>query len=117
MSQLHAWLNHVFGDPTVALTVGLMGGGLIGYAISWWFARGGSKELRSLRAQVELPARMLEAQGQGQKITLNRNEEGEVTGLVHHASLHDSLQVGVQVLGVTLTTVKAEEPTPDSVED
>ena len=71
MSPMHAWLNHIFGDPTVALVVGLMGGGLIGYAISWWFARSSSKELRNhvntLRAHVILPARLLEAQGQGQR--------------------------------------------------
>ncbi|HKT28782.1 hypothetical protein [Dyella sp.] len=116
MSPMHAWLNHIFGDPTVALVVGLMGGGLIGYAISWWFARSSSKELRNqvktLRAHVELPARMLEAQGQGQKVTLNRNEEGEVTGLVHHASLHDEIQSSVQILGATLTTVKPEDSPP-----
>lgn len=106
MLSLHAWLNQVFGDPTIALAVGLMGGGLIGYVISWWFARSGSQELHSqiklLRAQVELPARMLEAQGQGQKITLNRNEEGQVTGLVHHVSLHDGMRIGVQVLDSTI---------------
>ena len=120
MSPLHAWLNHIFGDPTVALVVGLIGGGLIGYGISWWFARSGSKELRSqikvLRTQVELPARMLEAQGQGQKVTLNRNEEGDVTGLVHHASLHDGIRGGAQMLSATLTTVKPEESPPSPQE-
>ncbi|MEY2170255.1 MULTISPECIES: hypothetical protein [unclassified Rhodanobacter] len=113
MSPLHIWLNQIFGDPTIALVVGILGGGMIGYGVSWWFARGSSKELRSqikeLRAKVELPARMLEAQGQGQKVTLNRNEEGEVTGLVHHATLHDGIQIGVQVLGATVTTVKPED--------
>jgi gas vesicle protein len=118
MSPLHAWLNHYFGDPTVALVVGLMGGGLIGYVISWWFARSSTKELRNqvkaLRAHVELPARMLEAQGQGQKVTLNRNKEGEVTGLVHHASLQDGIQTSVKILGATLTTVKTEDLPPGS---
>jgi hypothetical protein len=113
MSQLHSWLNQIFDDPTIALVAGILGGGLIGYGISWWFARGSSEELRSqikaLRAHAELPARMLEAQGQGQRVTLNRNEEGEVTGLVHHATLHDGIHLGMQVPGATITTVKPED--------
>lgn len=106
-----------FLDPFWALVMGVACGGIfggaIGWAITWWYARKSSSELRSqiakLEAQVALAPRMLDAQAKGQKVTLNYNNEGQATGLVHHASIVDSIVTRATIVSGTI--VQSEQPT------
>jgi hypothetical protein len=99
--------------PNIVLDLSLFVlGNLIGALVQWLFSRQSSKELREEAAQLrrlnEMVLRVMEKEGW---IELQRNEEGEITGLNFKQEVGGTLSLS----GHLTTVVKRANASADDV--
>jgi len=99
--------------PLWSVLIGAILGSLIGGLISWWFARTSSKELRAEIARLEhataVLARLITLVGKGQAPDVNLDPDGTVHGVVHNATITESIRGSVTILGGTLEPTKPDD--------
>ena len=94
-------INHFVAIPLWSLLIGALIGAASGAAVSWWFARQSSKELRQ---QVRVLARLIQLAGEGVKPGFKVDDKGNVSPVITE-TLTESLHATDELISAELTTV------------